>query len=853
MFGHYFTVAQRNFRRHWVTTLIKIFALSLGLACFLGAYMVSDYFDNTDTNWANTGRIYAIQQKIFLPGSSADIPTLPFDSPPAAKYIRADFPELDAVARDMSYNGTFPVVIGGVKKTLQRIQAVDPEFLQIFDLDFIHGDRTQALVKPKSAVITTTAAQNLFGTTDVLGRSLRIQDLVDVTITGVVDEIPPPSTLGSNFNTKHFELMVTMDVLDDLLAPQFQNMSQNRYSEMDSWLNTGFRTFVLLPTDGSFTFDDLQRGLQGFGERHIPKDQGGGIFSAIPLSSITASTLDNIMLGGRFGVSIVTILYFFGALVLAVGCLDFANLATAEASNRAKEIGMRKAIGANRFQIAIQTMVEVALLMTVALAIVLIVMAIVIAMANNPTDIGLHLPSLIRVDFWGGILAILVVVSLLAGGYPALVLARIRPAFALRLGKVRGGSRIVRAILIGAQFVAASFLICAVVVIYSQNAELKRTGLGRTEDPIVLIESSILNAKINAKTFRTEILNSPYVTGYTASSNQPFQLTGSLLDFSPSADPSAKRISCQRRVVTFDYFSTVGIKLLAGRDFSEDRGDDTTQGRQPPKDLDLSQPGKLEELLKSQPPAPMVVDRATAEAFGWTPEQAIGKTIYEKIPPLPYLGNKEVTAPVTVIGVAENAPLEFMTIGTKNFTYHLQVNQAAFPIIRVSKDNVSAALKHIDEVWNRLAPDTPIKRRFLDEQFEESFKTFGMVNTAFLSLAIFAVIIASLGLIGMATFIVGRRTREIGVRKTIGATTGQILRMLLWDFSKPVLVANVIAWPLAFMMAQGYLSLFIARAPLTIAPFAISLVLTVLIAWAAVGLHAFRAASTNPATVLRYE
>jgi putative ABC transport system permease protein len=853
MLGHYVTVAIRNFRRHWATTLIKVFALSLGLSCFVGAYMVSDYFDNTDGSWANAGRIYAIQQKIFLPGSSADIPTLPFDSPPAAKYIRADFPKLEAVARDLAYNGEYSVIAAGQKKALHMIQGVDPDFLRIFDLDFVQGDPARALSSPKSVIITTKAAESLFGTTKVLGRSINIQNLVDVTITGVINEIPPPSVLGTNFNTKHFELLATMDVTDDLIAPQFQNMSQNRYSEMDGWLNLGFRTFVLLPKDGSFTIDDLQKGLEDFGARHIPKEQGAGIFSAIPMSSITTATLDNIMLGGRLGLSITTILYFFGALVLGVACLDFANLATAEAAGRAKEIGMRKAIGASRLQVALQTLTEVAILMTVSLAIVLILMAILIAIVNNPTDIGLHLPPLARTGFWAGMLAILIVVSILAGGYPALVLARIRPVLALRIGKVRGGSRVVRALLIGAQFVAASFLICAVVVIFSQNAELKRTGLGRTEDPVVVVESSLINAKITAKTFRNEILSSPAVTGYTASGNQPFQLTGSLLDFSPSPDPAAKRISCQRRVVTFDYFSTVGIKLLAGRDFSEDRGDDRTQSQQPRKDLDLSQPGKLEELLKSQPPAPVVVDRATAEAFGWTPEQAIGKTFYEKIPPLPYLGNKEVTAPVTVIGVAENAPLEFMTIGTKNYVYQIQTAAAPFPLIRISKNNVSAGLKHIDEVWNRLAPDTPIKRRFLDEQFEDSFKTFNMVNTAFLSLAIFAVIIASLGLVGMATFIVGRRKREIGVRKTIGATTGQVLRMLLWDFSKPVLVANLIAWPLAFIMAQGYLSLFITRAPLTILPFAVSLVLTVLIAWAAVGTHAFRAARTNPANVLRYE
>lgn len=853
MFGHYFSFALKGFRRRPGATLIKVFALALGLSCFVGAYMVSDYFDRTDSQWANAGRIYAIQQKIILPGSSADIPTLPADSPPVAKYLRLDLPKLTAVARVASYNEQTPVTTEDGKKSVRVVRAADQDVFKIFNLTFLKGDAEHALSSPKSAIVTAKAADGIFGTTDVVGRTLRIQDTVDVKITGVVDEIPPPSVIGATMTAKHFDLLVSIDVFDDLVAPQFQNMSNNRFSEMETWLNSGFMTFVLLPADGSFTIEDLRQGLKGFGARHIPKDQGGGIFTADPISDLTVSSINNVLLGGRFGMSITAILYFFGALVLAVACLDFANLATAEASGRAKEIGMRKAIGASRMQLMLQVLIEVAILMAVALVIVLILMAVLIGSLSNSADIGLHIPSITRIGFWAGLIGILIVVSVLAGGYPAMVLARIRPALALRIGKARGGSRIVRGLLIGAQFVAASVLLIAVVVIYSQNNELRRTGLGQSTDQLVVIQKSLIDAKINRKTFRTEILNGPGILAYTASSNQPFSITGSLLDYSPSADPSAKRINCQRRSVDFDYFSTTGIKLLAGRDFSEERGDDISQGQQPRKNLDLSKPGALQDILKSAPPRPIVLDKATAAAFGWTPNQAIGKTIYEKIPPLPYLGNREITAPETIIGVVDNAPLEFFTIGPKNYVYEFQNGGAPFAIIKVSKDNVAAALKHIDDTWAKLAPTVPIKRQFMDERFDEGFKMFNVINTVFFALAIFAVIIASMGLIGMATFVVGRRFNEIGVRKTIGATTGQVLRMLLWDFSKPVLIANVIAWPLAFFMAKGYLSLFVTRVPLTVVPFLISLLVTLAIAWGAVAHQAIRAARIKPAAVLRYE
>ncbi len=851
MISHYLLVALRGFRKRKVATAIKILALSLGLSCFLGAYMVADYFEHTDTQWKNSDRIVTFREQIIVPSSDAKFPALPLTSPALAKYLKADFPQLVATGRHTSVAGSREIPVqAGDHKSFRIVKASDPGFFKIFNFDLLKGNPRTALSSPKSAIITTKAARAIFGTADVMGRTIRIEDLVDVTITGVMDEIPPPSHLGRTYAGNHFDLLVSMDVFDDLSNPSSIGTDRNRPSEMESWTYINFLTYALLPADGSFTIDDLNKQLPAFVARHVPKGPYSIKLDAIPVTDLSAVWIDSYVLGDSFGVSITTILYLFGALVLGVACLDFANLATAEASRRAKEVGMRKVMGAKRHQLALQNLIEVGLLAALSLVLALGIMAMVASMLNNPVDLGMHLPSITRLDFWATIVAVLIATSLAAGGYPALVLSRIRPIFALRVGRVRGGSRIVRAILTGAQFAAASVLLIGVVVIYNENGVLQKSGLGLTDDPLVILPTRLTDAKINPDTFRTAMLATKGVTGYTASQTLPFDRTISGNEFAASPSATARKVTASIRQVSFDFFTIGGTKLLAGRDFSKERGDDISRnplGSNP----DLSQPD-LQSKIDSAPTPRIIIDRSTAETFGWSPGQAVGKLIYQKQTIRTPSGQRDIVFPFEVIGVVGKAPLELTSSTSKDFVYEVD-SGSGYAIIKISKSDIPGTLARIKDVWERMAPAVAFRSRFLDQQFEIAFHLFGVLNSVFLGIAIFAIIIASLGLIGMATFIVGRRVQEIGVRKTLGASTWQVLRMLLWDFSKPVVVANVIAWPLAFVIVQFYLSLFITRAPLTPLPFAISFIVTVAIAWAAVANQAIRAARTKPATVLKYE
>ena len=833
MIGHYLTVALRNFARRKVSTGIKIVALAMGLTCFLSAYVVSDYFAGADTQFTKSDRIAVIDQRVIWPNATVTFPFFVTSSGPVAKYLKADVPELAAVAR--RFNMRELAVRAGENKSYRVVQAADPSFLAIFDLPFVSGDPARALSSPGSAVVTEDAARAIFGTTRVMGRHLTLQNKEDVTITGVISEIAPPSHLGRSTASTPFDILVPMDVADDITASR---LSGRRLSDIEDWLSNPFITYALLPADGSLTLDGLNKRLQDFGERHISKTVGGGKFRAIPVSDFMLSFVNTAGLGGLFGLSLTTLLYLFGGLILIVACLDFVNLATAEATARAKEIGMRKTVGASRRQVLAQGLFEAGLLTLSALVLALAVTAGIIALLNQPADLGFRFPWLEGAGFWIFLAGLLGIVILAAGGYPALVLARIRPVFALRSGAVRAGPKVLRTILVGAQFAVASFLLISVALVYAQMSALRSASMSHFDDPYVLVSTPLSTAGVDPKTFRTELLADPAIKAVTGVERPLWAYYSSLLDVTKTPDAASKRLTTQRLSVSYDYFSTMGIKIVAGRTLK-------------PSDIvDVSDEALAEGKLARN----VVVDRAVAAGFGWRdPGQAIGKKIFLQVGGNGDNGDKALALPATIVGVSENAPFQVSRSGSSSYVYYFQPETASLPVIRIDKTRVAQALAHIDAVWNRLAPAVPLKRNFADEQFEQAVSFYTVISHTVLGLAIFSVIIATMGLIGIATHIVGRRTHEIGVRKTLGASTPGILRLLLWDFSKPVLVANLIAWPIAYLVAEAYLDRFVARVSVTPVPFIASLCLTVAIAWIAVGGQAIRAARTKPASVLRYE
>ena len=830
MLEHYITQALRSFWRFRVTALVNLLGLSLALVCFIATYLFLDSVLQTgDLAFKNASRTYVLTQELWTTPTNRMIPAFPQAGPPTAKYLRADVPALEAVAR--------ATVLGPIaaatddRSVYLDAAAVDPDFLKIFDLRPLQGDLREALSSAHGAIITARAALRLFGTQRVVGRRVLLQNRSDVTISAVIDALPAGSHMGEAATQwmLRFEILLPMDMLKEFNS----NGAYGYLSDPDSnnWGNDVYFTYVLLPGNGSVTLPMLQEALRALPSRHIAKDQIISVFGAIPLVHVKLAMLEAFFSSSH--ISLTTTPFLLDTLILIIACLNYANLTVAIATTRAREIGIRKVLGASQPHLMRQYLVEAGLLGGVALILVFVGTVLVVPAVNRTFGLELHLASLLQPQLWVLVLLILATISLVAGAYPALVLSRVRPVESLRAGAVRAGPRFVPTILVGVQFAAASFLLVVALLISAQNHVMQRLALNPEQDPVVVINNDIRQIGISFDSLRNELLRDSHIKSVSSAITPPWQSGGNHQTVRRSSDPRAATLVTMMNYVFYDFFPTTGIDIVAGRGFSREHADEFSWD-----------PSK-------RPGAPsIVIDRALAAQLGWSsPEQAVDQTIYMASPWDP---NDHGSA-VHVIGVAENGYPRLIGPNADSNMYVVNDLGAAVPYIRIARGDIPAALAHIDAVWKRLVPKVPMRRSFSDELFNVAYEYYETMSRAVTGLSAFAFIIAIMGLIGMAIHITSRRLREIGIRKTLGATARRVVLMLLRQFSKPVLIANLIAWPFALFLGRLYYSMFTHHADISPWPFVLSLAITLAVAWLAVGTQALRAASVKPARVLHAE
>jgi putative ABC transport system permease protein len=847
MFRHYLAIAVRSFRRAPFAASVNIFALALGLTAFVIAYGVVTYWDRSEGYFPNAERTFVVTAT-FQGRDGGRATPLPMTNRLYADYLRADFPEFEAVARaQVMYEETG--VAAGSAYTEMSVVGAESEFLKIFDLPFAVGD-SKALSQPRSAVLTEDAAKRLFGAVNPLGKTITLANVLDVTVTGVVAPVPGPSHLGTTETASlRFDVLVSWDALDGVQdaararlgarnpATAANQPPPNTPPPPENWLG-GYccTTYVMLSRGSKLIAATLNERLKAFGEAHIPLAQKEIItlkIGAVPVTSLMTAQLNSQLLSGA-PISITTLLLVLGTLVLVVACVNYANLATAQAARRAREVGLRKALGANRRRVMLQYLTESAVLTTIATILSLVTVRLVAPLLRNAVDIDLQLSLFDGAGFWLFLAMLLGTVTVLGGAYPALVLSRVAPVTALRVGRSRLGPRFAGTVLVGVQFAAASFLLIVVLVMYAENRELERTGLGGTTDRLVMIANAPQFSEVDNELLRKELERLPQVRGVSEISTPPWSPQVNLIGFARTPDADATAITTYLNTVGYEFFSTLGFTVLAGRGFDRDHGEDAFRG------FNLAQ-------LNDGRPINAVIDASLAAKLGFaSPEAAIDQTFYIPDNFTRAFGGKAVE--VRAIGVVADKPLHLR--GATSNIYWLQPGQA-FQVVRIAATDVSGGLAGVDAAWKRISPKIPITRKFMDQLFDKSYENFARINQVFAGLALVAVSIALIGLFGMAIHVAGRRLREIGVRKSIGARTSEVVLMLIRDFSKPVLIANLVAWPLGYFAAQQYLSVFMHRIPLTPTPFGLSLAMVLAVAWIAVGGHAVRAARISPADVLR--
>jgi putative ABC transport system permease protein len=855
MFGHYVTIAIRSFRRAPVTASVNVLSLALGLAAFVTAYGVVNFWDRSERHFPSAERIYVVTADLEARDGSVRTGVQPSTNRLYAEHLRADFPEFEAVARAQVMNAEAGVSAGDLY-TRMFVVAVEREFLDIFGLPFIAGDADQALREPNSVVLTKDAAARLFGASEAIGRTVTLGSVLDVTVVGVIDTVPEPSHMGRSASASlRFDVLASWDTLEGLQAavrardaarnpaaapaasPAPNPPPANAPPPPENWLgNYCCTTYVMVDPASGLDESALNAQLRAFGERHLPPAQAelaSLTIGAVPVTGLMVAQLNAQLFSGA--VSITSLLQLLGGLVLVVACVNYANLATAQAARRAREVGLRKAIGAGKYRVMLQYLAEASLLTIAAAAVALIAIGFAAPLVRNALGIDLNLGLFADTGFWLFLGGLLVTTTLLGGAYPAFVLSRVPPVEALRIGRARVGPRFAGTLLVGMQFAAASFLLIVMIVMYAQNLELKRTGLGRTSDPALVVANFQQFSGVDTALLQTELGRLPQVTAATESGSPPWNTGVNLAMFGRTPDENTVLVTAYQHVVGYDFFSTLDFDLLAGRAFDREHGEDVAP----------------QNVFGSGQTLNVVIDAALSRQLGFVePREAVDQTVY--FPERMTRAFGATAQPLRIVGVVSNRPLNLSAAGaTANF-YMLRTG-LAFQIVRLSAQDVSAGLAAVDALWNRLSPNVSINRDFMDELFNESYENFGRINQAFAGLAFLAVVISVIGLFGMAIQVASRRVHEIGVRKSVGARTSQIVAMLLRDFSKPVLVANLLVWVPAYLAAQQYLNVFMQRIDLTPLPFVLSLTIALAISCAAVGGQALRAARVSPAHVLRFE
>ncbi len=812
----------RHFSRHPLASLIQIAGLSVGFLCFLVGFGAAYYWSMSDRQYPGSDRTYVLTQDVTYkstPRSGASASAAYH----VAKYVRSDIPELDAVARSVNWSA-LPVSAGDQARSL-IIAGADPDFFRIFRRPS-SGPSIDALRAPRSVVVTPAAANTLYGSLDVIGRTLRLNEQIDLNVTGVF-EPSQPSHMGRDGHLR-FDLLVSWDVIEALIRSTDPGIADENN---EIWFARCCATYVQLPRDDTLSAAALQQRLHELAQRRVPASQRAFAdidIAAIPVNALQSLEVERLLFANSgVQISLGFALFSLASAVLLVACLNYANLAAAQILDAAGQLGVRRILGADRWTLAAERLLEAMLCTTAALVLALLIVAMFSALLPQYLAVDLHvLRSSAR--FWIWILVVWALATCVAGFWPALLAFFIRPRDSLRPMRGRAVRGWRAGPLVVAQFATASLLVSIAVTITAQHRELERIGLDGGK--VVAVANNLATAGVSFDVLKAGLLQRPQIQSVSASSVLPWEFRTFRNPFSRSPAPGSTVVNAYGNTVWYDYFETMDVELLAGRTFSVDF-DDVSSSM-------FANPSK---------PIPVVIDRALSAQLGFAgPPAAVDRLVYIRNP---FAATAQV---LRIIGVVENKPAHFVGGGTTSSSYQLH-SSARFPLIRIHSGNTTDALAAIDATWRALAPQIPLQRQFVDDLFNRNYEIFARIGHAFRVLVALALTVACLGLFAMSTHVVRARIHEIGVRKTLGASASRVLAMLMKDFSRPVLIANLLALPLALLAARIYLNVFIHRLPLSAGPFLVSLGVTLIAAWAAVALQATRAAWLKPATVLRHE
>ena len=808
MLRNYFKTAIRNLWKSKGFSAINIVGLAIGLStCLLILIFVMDELGYDRYN-EKADRIYRVDGDIKFGGNHLILAVAPAPAGPA---LLRDYPEVEKECRFRMQGGRL------VKKGNQNLQEdaviyADSTIFDVFTLPMLYGDPHTALMEPRTVVITEKMAKKYFDAVDVVGRTLTMNDTIPYKVTGVIRDIPSQSHF-------HYDFFLSMSELEEA-------------KQMDQWLSNNFNTYIVLRKGadpakleakfGKMVAKYVEPELKAAVNVSLDDFFKAGNFVGFyltPLTTIHLHSNKTAELGPNGNVLYVYIFSAIAAFILLIACVNFMNLSTARSSNRAKEVGIRKVLGSLRGNLISQFMMESLLLSLISMLLALGLAWLFLPVFNDLSGKHMVIGLFSRPWLAPAMLGLVVVVGILAGSYPAFYLSAFRPILVLK-GNVAAGfkSGLLRNVLVGFQFFISIFLLIGTAVIYRQLGYIREKSVGFNRDQVLIVNGTdALGNHIHD--FKEQLLKLSGVKGATMTGFMP---TGDwrnddAIFLSRDLDPK-KAISMQTWQVDEDYIPVLGMQLASGRNFSRDFKTDSNA---------------------------CIINEATLKFMQGRPP--VGASLYE----LNDITKKSVSE-YHIVGVVKDFNFNSLREVVTPMVIYLHESRGRIAL-RVGTADIHHLIGQIEAVWRRMAPSQPFGYSFMDEEFNNIYRNEQRQGGIALSFSVLAIFIACLGLFGLAAYAAEQRTREIGIRKVLGASVRGIVALLSRDFLVLVLIAAVIAFPVAWWFMNHWLQDYAYRIKIGWEIFAFAGIMAVAIALLTVSFQAVRAAFANPVNSLRSE
>jgi len=826
MIKNYFKIAWRNLVRNKVSSIINISGLAIGLACVLliGMYVKDEL--SYDRFFKDANRIYSVNthEKMgddeFIAGHTP---------PPVGAALVNNFPEIESYTRIFKPGDEIIHFVNkGQKNSLteKSLLSVDSNFLQFFKYPLLEGDRATCLNGPNSVVLTQRAAKKYFGDASPIGKNLIFDEYqTPFTVTAVLKDLPSQSSLQF-----------------DVLQSNVGMASVKRFNWSWIWLQMG--TYVKLRENVATDDATIKRieakfpamirvqAASAFKRIGQPFDEfikKGGKYD-LNLQPLTDVHLYSEGIGSRYIThGDIKYVYIFSAIalfIISLACVNFMNLATAQSAKRAKEVGIRKVLGSARKQLIGQFISEALLFTLLAAIIAVIIVSLCLPAFNQLASKSLNLSAFFSFYTLAGLLLLVILTTLLAGSYPAFFLTSFKPAAVLKGSgglKNSGNDFLTRNVLVVFQFSVSTVLIICTIVVYKQLLYNQSKDLGFNKENTLIIADANRLGK-SAESFKQELIRLPGVSNASISTGLPTQKSYFDDSYTPESTTdnvtaAEKNINLSSFIVDEAFVPTLKLQMLSGRNFSKDFTDS----------------------------ASVILNETAAKQIGW--HNPIGKTIT-------YPGGND--AKFKVIGVVKDFNTEslhntvspFALFYTTSNTYHANTS---FIAVRIKAGDYNKVINSIQSKWKQFMPDNPLEYSFMDAEYDALYRTDQTIGKVFTVFTFLSLSVACLGLLGLAIYTAERRMKEIGIRKVLGASVQSVVTMLSKDFLKLVIIASVIAFPIAWYAMNKWLQDFAYPTKISWWIFTLSTGLMVLIALITISFQSIKAALTNPVESLRSE